>query len=86
MLQTVGSWVGGILLVVNIGGLIILNVIRLIKIIQCRKIRNGCDNMKCINRYCCSKYDNRQEILNLRIEMLKSQVEKKKNDAIGDSL
>jgi len=78
MLRIIGGWIGSVLIVAYVLGIIVVNLIRLIKALQCRKIKDRCENMKCKTRGLCSKYDNRKEILNLRIEVIKRQMETEK--------
>ena len=72
------GWIGGILMIVNVGGMLIVNVIRLIKAIKCRNVKGMCENMECKTRCMCSKYDNTKEMLEFRIEVLKKQIEMEK--------
>lgn len=63
------------MIIANVGGVLAVNVIRLIKVIKCRNVKGICENMNCKTRYMCNKYYDRKEILNLRIEVLKKQIE-----------
>lgn len=73
--NSIMAWIWSILIIANVGGMLVVNVIRLIKVIKCRNVKGICENMNCKTRYMCNKYDDRKEILNLRIEVLKKQIE-----------
>lgn len=50
---------------------VIWNIVRLLKTKECRKKECACENMHCIWRHSCRRYDNRKEILLSMIEYLK---------------
>lgn len=76
--SSVIGWIGGILMVLSVGGMLVINAIRLIKAFKCRNVKGMCENMECKTRCMCGKYDNTKEILGLRIEVLKRQIEMEK--------
>lgn len=74
MNNNVAGWIGGVLIIVNVIGMVIANAVKLVKAIQCRKVKYPCENMMCKTRHLCDKYDNTKEILNLRIALLEKQI------------
>lgn len=68
------GWIGGVLSFMGFLWLIVGNILRFVYWIKCLKIEKPCKNMDCRFRHLCDKYDNKKEILELRIKLLQKKI------------
>ena len=61
MIEEIAGWFFGIWGIICIGYIVIWNAVRLIKAVQCHKIKYKCECMQCWWRHSCNKYDTKKE-------------------------
>ena len=74
MLNTVGTWFISILVVLNIGYIVVGNIIRLGYWIKCIEKKKTCNNRECLYRYYCEKYKESytQDEIDSLVELIES--------------
>lgn len=80
MLYKVGTWIISIIYILNMMYIILGNIIRLGCWLNCKKAEPPCENVNCLHRYFCEKYEEpcTQDELNSLNELIELYKTKKK--------